>query len=82
MDFMHNISTLHDTDAFIYIILDLWKSIDGLILNIGYYTRPTEDKKTIVHFKPEYSSQYSLSSFARKWQNTFQQGIDILQKTF
>jgi hypothetical protein len=45
MDFIHNIPTLHDTDAFIYIILVLWMSIDGLILNIGYYTRPTEDKK-------------------------------------
>jgi hypothetical protein len=39
-------------------------------------------QKQIVRFKPESSSEYSLSSFARKWQNTFQQGIDILQKTF
>jgi hypothetical protein len=48
----------------------------------GRLPRKSVELACMVTFEQKYNCQYHLSSSERKWQKTFQQGIDIFRKTF
>jgi hypothetical protein len=51
-------------------------------IHIVYKAIVRQNSETMVNFEPKFNCKYDLSSSVCKWQNTFQQGVDIIRKTF
>ena len=51
-----------------------------IIIIIIIYAILWHNSELIVNFEPQYTIHCYLSPSARRWQNTFKQGVDILRK--
>ena len=87
IDNMNNIFNLSDMAkklSCVYYNIDSIKVSRWHALSLRYYIVYTaifwHNSELIVNFEPQYTIHCYLSPSARRWQNTFKQGVDILRK--